>query len=231
MENKVYETLRRSFTHEYVLTNSFIFDWESDYFAVSKSGYLYEIEVKHSKADFVADFKKVAKHKRLELAYNKNAYFLLRKYLEYDYDYHSPINDITPRRAKARTLEYEIPKHRLMSNPKLISTSIEIKPLFVPHRFYYACPTGVIDKKDVPKYAGLFYISDHYTVKMIKQAPFIHKKHLDIKGILLHKFYHLSLSLRAKLNEQDWQIKQLIEFDGDIMGLAKNIESQTKLKL
>ncbi len=230
MDNKIYETLRRSFTHEYVLTNTFIFDWESDYFAVSKSGYIYEIEVKHSKKDFLADFKKVAKHKRLKLAYAKNAYYIVRRGLEYSYEY-STFNNTKTVRTKSITNEFEIPKHSLPNNPKLISTIIQIKPLFVPHRFYYACPTGVIDKKDIPEYAGLFYISDNYEIKMIKQAPFIHKKHLDIKGILLHKFYHQSLRLRAELREKDWHIKSLIKCDGDIMDLAKNFESQTKMEL
>ena len=46
--------------YEYRLLNSYIFrhDWESDFFAISKSGYAIEVEVKISKSDFKADFKK-----------------------------------------------------------------------------------------------------------------------------------------------------------------------------
>lgn len=47
-------------TYKYCIKNSFIFryDWESDYFCISKEGYSYEIEVKISKADFRNDKKK-----------------------------------------------------------------------------------------------------------------------------------------------------------------------------
>jgi hypothetical protein len=43
---------------DYQFVNSYLFQWESDFFAVSKSGYCYEIEVKISKSDFFNDFKK-----------------------------------------------------------------------------------------------------------------------------------------------------------------------------
>lgn len=44
--------------YEYVLNNVFMFDWESDLFGISKSGYAVEIEVKISRGDFFQDFKK-----------------------------------------------------------------------------------------------------------------------------------------------------------------------------
>lgn len=44
--------------YKYKLTNSFVFNWESDFFAISKSGYVVEVEIKISKSDFMADFKK-----------------------------------------------------------------------------------------------------------------------------------------------------------------------------
>lgn len=53
--------------HKYHLTNSFIFkwDWESDFFFMTKSGIMYEIEIKISKADFKKDFAK-PKHRIFE---------------------------------------------------------------------------------------------------------------------------------------------------------------------
>jgi hypothetical protein len=44
--------------YEYRLFNSYIYAWESDFFAVSKTGYSVEVEIKISKSDFTADFKK-----------------------------------------------------------------------------------------------------------------------------------------------------------------------------
>lgn len=46
--------------YNYELRNTYVFKWESDYFAISKSSYIVEIEIKISKADFKNDFKKEA---------------------------------------------------------------------------------------------------------------------------------------------------------------------------
>lgn len=53
-------------THQYVMENLYIFDWESDFLLKSKSGYWYEAEIKISLSDFKADFKKKEKHQILE---------------------------------------------------------------------------------------------------------------------------------------------------------------------
>lgn len=56
---RVYEALRVFLgTNPHVLTNVYIFNWESDVFALSKSGIATEIEVKVSRSDYLADFKK-----------------------------------------------------------------------------------------------------------------------------------------------------------------------------
>lgn len=51
-------------SHNYKLSNVFVFDWESDFFSITKSGYCYEIEIKISKADFKADFNKMVRNTR-----------------------------------------------------------------------------------------------------------------------------------------------------------------------
>ena len=53
-------------THQYVMENLYVFDWESDFLLKSKSGYWYEAEIKISLSDFKADFKKKEKHQILE---------------------------------------------------------------------------------------------------------------------------------------------------------------------
>lgn len=50
---------------KYLINNLYVFGWESDYLAMTKTGYWYEIEIKISKADFKADFKKTEKHEML----------------------------------------------------------------------------------------------------------------------------------------------------------------------
>lgn len=50
---------------------TFSHTWESDFLALTKSGYLYEGEVKVSRSDFKADFKKKGKHTLLQESYAK----------------------------------------------------------------------------------------------------------------------------------------------------------------
>lgn len=50
-----------NFTH--ILKNTYVFSWESDFFCISTSGYVYEIEIKVTKFDFKADFNKRLSYK------------------------------------------------------------------------------------------------------------------------------------------------------------------------
>ena len=52
--------------HKYVIYNSYIFDWESDYISVNESEYVYECEIKVSLDDFKKDAHKKEKHILLE---------------------------------------------------------------------------------------------------------------------------------------------------------------------
>jgi len=61
------------FSHKYVINNAYVFDWESDFFSVSESGYVYEIEIKVTRSDFKDDFNKTEKHILLESKGEKNA--------------------------------------------------------------------------------------------------------------------------------------------------------------
>ena len=53
-------------TQKYILENLYVFDWESDKFIETRSGLIYEFEIKVTKSDFKADFKKKDKHAILE---------------------------------------------------------------------------------------------------------------------------------------------------------------------
>lgn len=62
---------------------------------------------------------------------------------------------------------------------------------FVPNRFFYVCPEGLINKEEVPMYAGLLYISNGI-VFYEKDAPLLHKDKID-KNFLhafADKMYH-----------------------------------------
>lgn len=57
--------------HDHKFTNVFIHAWEADFFSVTSHGYSYEVEIKVSRSDFLADFKK-PKHQIFTGAYKKD---------------------------------------------------------------------------------------------------------------------------------------------------------------
>jgi hypothetical protein len=63
----IVRSLRMLFiNHKYLINNAYIFDWESDFFSVTESGYVYEVEIKITRGDFKDDFNKTQKHMLLE---------------------------------------------------------------------------------------------------------------------------------------------------------------------
>ena len=60
-EKKIQDILKKHFlspnTKKYEITNLYVYGWESDYLAITKSMVAYEVEIKVSKADFKNDFK------------------------------------------------------------------------------------------------------------------------------------------------------------------------------
>lgn len=66
---KIGKALRRLYyTHDYKLHNVYMYQWECDFWCLSSSGYAKEIEIKISRSDFKADFKKEQKHLFLSTA-------------------------------------------------------------------------------------------------------------------------------------------------------------------
>lgn len=55
---------------KFVIPNLYLFDWESDFLLQRPSGYFEEFEVKTSRSDFKADFKKYEKHEVLETGFH-----------------------------------------------------------------------------------------------------------------------------------------------------------------
>jgi hypothetical protein len=45
----------------------------------------------------------------------------------------------------------------------------------IPNRFSFVCPDGLIDPKDVPDYAGLYFVNESGVVKKIRAGKIIHK--------------------------------------------------------
>ena len=72
-ERKIQQILRNHFmspnSMKYRIENLSVYAWESDSLSITKSGYVYECEIKISRADFFNDKKKERKHQILEGTY------------------------------------------------------------------------------------------------------------------------------------------------------------------
>jgi hypothetical protein len=205
-------------THKYILENSYVYDWESDFFSITASGYAVEIELKLSLSDFRADFKKIDKHNILQLKSAGEKRYLSKGRNTYQYEFeelqtlvidgkrqyddnYKPIQVPSGKiiRSKIETADIEgFLKGRHNAKYEQISSNIYIREVpKAPNKFYYLSPTGIIPLSLVPEYAGLYYIDENMRVTEVKKAPFIHKEKEDLTKILLDKFYYLSLKQKS----------------------------------
>ena len=67
----------------------------------------------------------------------------------------------------------KVAKHRIYSDKRLHLVKIRNYPK-KPNHFYYVCEEGLIKPSEIPKYAGLIYITKLGKVKVIKKAPKLH---------------------------------------------------------
>lgn len=230
-EKDLQQAVRRHFhNHEYILVNSFVFDWESDFFSVTKSGNVYEVEMKVTRADFRKDFEK-DKHLLFRSNSEGRSHHITRSSGVYNRDkerlictYKEP--GITWRHPEGyyrdyRTWDYVTGYGEARISPRKVEvwapcTAIRIRPvgdLLCPNRFYYACPPGIIPQEELPGYAGLIHVTDG-GAKMIKQAPFLHKRPLlegKLTGMLLSKFWYLSQAMRWELIRHNINFKDCSE--------------------
>lgn len=216
----IYKELYRYYSnYEYKLSNSYIYNWESDFFGMSKAGYFLEVEVKVSRNDYFRDFikekhglfKDVAAAKSHHIARRPSRGDEICRYvygvLEGSADSSRIIrrNDWMATRYNGKR-GYWVNDNSRVSIRKLEervyapATMIEfneIDKILCPNQLYFACPDGLIKPEEVPGYAGLLYYNN--VIELIKKAPYLHKRKQDMNKILLSKFYNL------------WQYKTTID--------------------
>lgn len=88
-------------------------------------------------------------------------------------------------------------------------TSKEIEKKFIPNRFYYVVPEGLITKDEVPEYAGLITVGNYMSI--IKRAPFIHRRKLDFRKCLCDKFYNRWIDEKRRNNLLNYDQKEIIK--------------------
>ena len=180
-EGFIQEALEKYFAENsvrYFMDNLYVFRWESDKLIETKTGYIYEFEIKISKADFKNDFKhKVDKH--MILAGSKACgQEYLPSFLEWYEKLVERAKTSTYARANLSHYERDKERNRIDNQRK-------------PNKFYYAVPEGLIEPEDVPEYAGLIWVTNKGGLIEKKKAPYIHKdKYNDAELKLGEKFYY-----------------------------------------
>lgn len=217
-EKNIQLALLRFFSsHKYVFTNTFYFANESDFLSFLQSGYCYECEVKISRSDFKADFKK-EKHNVHVGNENSSKYFLRKNGIEtinrptWDFcrefpglvqsreyeDYETRIDYRSDLAATEWDRQMRVEFHAIVSSR---IEFVEVKNTQLPNKFFYAVPTGLIRKEEVPEYAGLLYIDENLNVTKVKDGKFIHKDVLKPERLFNKTYYSYLAELHRKLKE------------------------------
>lgn len=159
-------------THQYVMENLYVFEWESDFLLKTKSGYWYEAEIKISFSDFKADFKKKEKHQILEngfkiwkswkynpltkekIEYNKEVKTKRPNYFTYAVPWYleEQVKPLLPKYAGLLVLdENGYILRESVKPPKLHSEKYSDESLGLTEKFYYNWRTCRQDKMMVSK--------------------------------------------------------------------------------
>ncbi len=188
-------------SHKYRFANTYFFENESDFLTYNNSGYFYEFEVKISRSDFLADFKKIRHIKFNQQLKSKSKYYCIRSGIA---QLRNPSWEICKEFPELIICE-EDHYYRSSSRPPVILSYTpwsniafkQHKAEHLPNKFYYAVPYGLVHKSEVPEYAGLLYIHPGGEVSKVKEAPFIHKQVLDPKRLFDKMYYAYEGKLRS----------------------------------
>ena len=163
----------------------YVFGWESDKLIWTKAGYIYEFEVKISRADYMNDFKhKVEKHLLLNSA-------------------------LPDEKTEARQADLfgNLFTQKRKRYPQITMEQAKqfMKPVGerMPNYFYYAVPDGMLEADEVPPYAGLISFHDDKGCSIIREAPRLHTtKYTDGELNLGEKFYYNMKTWQKNYREQ-----------------------------
>lgn len=145
-EKSIQKILREHFmspnSMKYRIENLSVYSWESDSLSITKSGYVYECEIKISRADFFNDKKKERKHQILEGTYQLG---------KLEKNYPSRPNYFYYVVPEGLVKEDEIPSYAgliyitdvwpyvsvVVSAPKIYNEKIDEEKLNLKDKFYY----------------------------------------------------------------------------------------------
>lgn len=195
-------------TKKYVIENLYVFSWESDKLIETRSGLLYEFEIKVSKSDFKNDFKN-----------KKDKHCILEGAEEYVPSYKKPDYPDDSYGQYFKTERYKKPNFFYYAVPENLITVDEV-PQYAG--LIYVLP-------DTFTSADGRYMWDGFYV--VKQAPKIHStKYSDDDLKLGEKFYYNMLSWKEKCHKMNEKLllSESIEHTIPYVDLVQNCEKLKK---
>lgn len=87
-------------------------------------------------------------------------------------------------------------KHRLYSE---CYENQDPNGILLPNYYFFCAPEGVIQREEVPEYAGLIEVKEGGVVRFVGERPKLHTEIQDVNDILLKKFYNKSLRMEKQL--------------------------------
>lgn len=201
-EKLIQKALLRAFhSHDYKFTNVFYFDNESDWLSFLSSGYCYEVEIKISRSDFKADFKK---HKHIIYEANGRKFYTVKgkevRRSDPDWEFCSHFPELVIANERTSYFSYRRASVDLYFTPFCSVEFREFQNEKLPNKFFYAVPKGLISQDEVPEYAGLLYVNDDLTVTKVKDGKFIHRQLLDKRKLWNKTYYAYAREMAQKLN-------------------------------
>jgi len=91
-----------------------------------------------------------------------------------------------------------------------------------PNYFYYAVPENMISIDEVPEYAGLIYVTEYGSYRIIKHAPKLHKEKVDPNKLnLVDKFYCNMVNAKIDAKNSKAGIKRIEDKYADMAEVEK----------
>ena len=168
-------------------------------------GEFFSIEIKISRSDFKADFKK---NKHIIHESNGKKYYTekgsLVKSSNPDWDFCRNFPELIECRDYTDPYSFRYNKRQMITLYYSAMSSVnfrEFKNEKLPNKFFYAVPKGLISKDEVPDYAGLLYVDENLNIEKVKDGKFIHKDILDKNKLWNKTYYAYERELASKLKE------------------------------
>lgn len=181
-------------TIRYEMDGLYVFSWESDKLIETRSGYIYEFEIKISRSDYANDFKHKAE-KHIVLWSNIASFDKMDILLQ---------NLYSEKRKKYPGLTMDVFKERWGNRDYIVGQKKS------PNYFYYVVPNGMIQPCEVPQYAGLIYVSNEGLLQIVKSAPMLHKqKYTDVELNLSEKFYYNMMSFKRRFRKSQKDVEDV----------------------